>query len=172
MMKRVMRLLIIVVMVMPMLLSGIACTAKPAEGFAIYLTADDVPVERMPVLSHVETAAEPLISEDDIISYSRSTHEITLKPDAGRRLEEMQFPVDGTSFLVCVDKGPIYWGAFWPFYSSLSFDGVVIHMPVTSDDYTISIELGYPCSSFFRGEDPRDNPLIMRRLEDAAKLIP
>ncbi len=171
MMKGVIRLLIASAMLLPAVLSATACTPPQGEGFAVYLTADDIPPERMEMLSRVETAADPIIAQDDIVSYRRSTHEIVLKPDAAGRLSETLFPVHGTSFLVCVDGAPLYWGAFWPYYSSLSFDGVVIPVPVLNGD-TIRIELGYPGSSFFSGEDPRDNPLVWQALTKAGKLKP
>jgi hypothetical protein len=41
-------------------------------------------------------------------------------------------------------------------YSSISFNGVVIDTtPVNKDHPIIQLQLGYPDSSFFRGEDPR-----------------
>jgi len=39
------------------------CTADKEEGFAIYLTKDDIPPSRMEALSHVEIAEKPIISE-------------------------------------------------------------------------------------------------------------
>ncbi|MFC1909389.1 hypothetical protein ACFLXD_06040, partial [Chloroflexota bacterium] len=42
--------------------------------------------------------------------------------------------IGGKSFLVCVDKAPIYWGAFWTPISSMSFDGVTIWKPLGSQE--------------------------------------
>lgn len=151
------------------------CTSQPpsGEGFAIYLTKDDIPVSQMPVLSHVDIAATPIIAGDDIISYVRSTHEIEITGDAYTRLIQLQTPTQGKAFVVCVDKNPIYWGAFWVPFSSQSFDGVTIEIPIllsTENGYHIKITLGYPAPSFFQGEDPRSNPVIMQSLENAGKL--
>jgi len=145
------------------------------EGFAIYLTRDNVPPSQMEALSHVDLADQPLISLDDIVSYNWTTHEIELTAAAYQRLEEIRFPTNGTSFLVCVDGQPVYWGAFWPYYSSLSFDGVIIgaapFLHTTEDaQNTIQITLGYPVLSVFQGVDPRLNPIIFESLEQAGKL--
>ncbi|UCH51925.1 MAG: hypothetical protein JSV54_04055, partial [Chloroflexota bacterium] len=66
----------------------------------------------------------------------------------------------------------IYWGAFWTPISSLSFDGVTIWKPLSLEGpHVITLDLGYPSSSFYGGEDPRNNPEVMRSLDKAGKLI-
>ena len=100
------------------------------EGFAIYLTRDDIPPEKMEMLSHVEIADQPIISIQDIITYNAQTHEIKLTDAAFERISRLEVPVRGKSFLVCVDKAPVYWGAFWTPISSISFDGVTIWKPL------------------------------------------
>jgi len=157
------------------LLVFIACssseTTPPGEGFAIYLTKDDIPVSQMPVLSHFELAAEPVISIDDVFSYYGETHEIELTPEAYERVMGLQVPTSGKSFVVCVAKQPVYWGAFWTLISSQSYDGVGIWVPdFFQQENTIQITIGYPSPSFFQGEDPRSNPVIMEALEQAGKL--
>jgi hypothetical protein len=141
------------------------------EGFAIYLTRDDIPPERMEMLSHVEIAEEPIISSDDIVTYDALTHRIELTADAVERIKNLEVPVHGRSFLVCVDKNPIYWGAFWTPLSSISFSGVNIWKIYGTDQKIIKLELGYPAESFFQGEDPRSNLDIMKSLKDSGKLI-
>ena len=144
------------------------------EGFAIYLTRDDTPVSMMPVLSHVDLAEKPIISMDDIESYTGDTHVIELTVEAYQRVMELQVPTSGRAFVVCVNKTPIYWGAFWTPMSSQSFDGIIImvppfppgELPVNS----ILIGLGYPGDGFYQGEDPRSNPEIIASLEQAGKL--
>jgi hypothetical protein len=128
----------------------------------------------MPALSHFELADTPFISANDIISYTWATHGIQLTPEAFKRIDELEVPTSGKSFVVCVDKAPVYWGAFWAGYSSQSFDGVTINVkpviPVENAPFSFKIWLGYPSSSFFQGEDPRSNPAIMESLEQAGKL--
>ena len=63
-------------------------------------------------------------------------------------------------------------GAFWTPISSLSFDGVTIWKPYSSQGpRVITLELGYPSSSFYGGKDPRNSAEILNSLEQAGKLI-
>jgi len=79
-----------------------------------------------------------------------------------------------TPFVVCVGKERIYRGAIWSSLSSREYDGVVIlepsYQPPESDSYTIRLELGYPTEKWFKGEDPRSDPRILRALEKAGKI--
>ncbi len=149
-----------------------ASATSEREGFAIYLTKDDIPPSRMEALSHVEIAEQPIISITDIIMYNAQTHELILTENAFNRIADLEVQVQGKSFMVCVDKAPIYWGAFWTPISSMSFDGVTIWKPLSTQELRgITIELGYPSSSFYSGEDPRNNVEVMESLEQAGKLI-
>jgi len=146
-------------------------TAAPSQTFAIYLTDPEIPPHKLAIQSHLELAEEPILAEDDIISYLWATHEITLSAAAIERLQALHVPTSGKSFAVCVDGAPIYAGAFWVSYSSQSFDGVVIDpILLTLERPTIQIQLGYPAPGFYRGEDPRSDPLIRAALEVAGKL--
>jgi hypothetical protein len=148
------------------------CSTPAGEGFAIYLTKNDVPPSQMEMLSHVDIADEPIISTDDVVSYNSATHEMLLTDEAFARLAELEVPVQGRSFLVCVDRGPVYWGAFWVAYSSQSFDGITIWKPLGVEGNTVvALELGYPSPSFHQGEDPRSSPAVMAALDEAGKLF-
>jgi hypothetical protein len=148
------------------------CAVSNVEGFAIYLTKADIPPAQMEALSHVDISDKPVIGLKDIVGYNGVTHEITLSAEAFKRVVDLEVPVRGTSFLVCVDKAPIYWGAFWTPVSSISFDGVTIWKPFGAQETkTVALELGYPSVSFYGGDDPRDNPLILDSLDKAGKLI-
>jgi hypothetical protein len=163
--------LIAALLLAPFLFSGCNSQNPEQEGFAIYLTRDDIPVSQMPALSHVEIAETPLISAKDIKAYTWDTHEIELAAKSYDRLAELKVPTSGKSFVVCVDKQPVYWGAFWTPFSSQSFDGVTIWvLPFSKPGNTIQLELGYPSSGFYQGDDPRDSPEIMQSLEQAGKL--
>ena len=147
------------------------CCSSKTEGFSIYLTRHDTPVSDMPALSHVKLDREPIVSMDDIISYAKETHEIELTAGAYERISELKVPISGKAFVACVDKKPIYWGAFWVGWSSQSFEGVTIMLPLLpSDQHLIQLDLGYPSSSLYHGEDPRSNPEILKSLEKAGKL--
>ncbi|UCG83187.1 MAG: hypothetical protein JSW38_13665 [Dehalococcoidia bacterium] len=174
-MKRVfgnirLKLATLIVVILILLICG--CSAATGEGFAIYLTKADIPPAQMEALSHVDIAGQPIISMEDIITYNAQTHELKLIDTAFERIYELDVPVSGKSFVVCVDKEPIYWGAFWTPISSISFDGVTIWKPLSLEEpHIVTLELGYPSSSFYGGEDPRSNPEVMRALEQANKLI-
>ena len=152
-----------------LILSG--CTPSKAEGFAIYLTKEDIPPAQMPVLSHIDITEWSIIAMGDIITYNAKTPEITLTTSAYDRISNLEVPVRGRSFVVCVAKRPIYWGAFWTPLSSISFGGVTIVKPLSSQDAkVVKLELGYPSPSFYGGEDPRPNAEVMKSLEQAGKL--
>lgn len=148
------------------------CSAVDHGGFAIYLTAEDIPPDRMEMLSHVNIADKPVMSIQDVVSYNGRTHEIQLTGSAFERLCRLDVPVRGKSFLVCIDKSPVYWGAFWSPVSSLSFDGVAIMKPLMPrQPETIRLNLGYPSTSYYGGQDPRNNSEVLKSLEQAGKLI-
>jgi hypothetical protein len=141
------------------------------NGFSIYLLADNIPPQKLVIQSHLDLAPEVLLSMDDIVSYNQVTHEIELTPTGYEKIAALSVPVDGISFTVCVDGQPIYAGAFWVAYSSLSFDGVVIDtLRATREQPVIQIQLGYPGPDFFSGEDPRSDPRILQAFEQAGKL--
>ena len=146
-------------------------TAGAKGAFAIYLTDPEIPPSRLAIQSHLELAAEPILTVDDIISYVWDTHEITLTAAGLERLHALSVPTHGKSFVVCLDRQLIYAGAFWAAYSSQSFDGVVID-PIfaTPERPVVQIQLGYPGPGFFRGEDPRSDARIRAALEGAGKL--
>ncbi|MCX6012158.1 MAG: hypothetical protein NTV30_01840 [Chloroflexi bacterium] len=147
------------------------CSGLNHEGFAIYLTEGDISPAQMPILSHVNITERPIIAMNDIIAYNAKTHEITLSAKAYVRISNLEVPVRGKSFVVCIDKQLIYWGAFWTPISSISFDGVTIWKPLNpQDSKVIKLELGYPSQSFYGGEDPRNNVEVMESLEQAGKL--
>ena len=163
---------IITVVIVYVLLVSNGCSTPNHEGFAIYLTKGDIPPAQMPALSHVDIAEQPIIAMNDIISYNAQTHELKLTANAYEDISQLDVPVSGKSFMVCVDKKLIYFGAFWTPVSSISFDGVTIWKPLSlGETRIINLELGYPSSSFYGGEDPRNNPEVIRSLEQAGKLI-
>ena len=125
---------------------------RPLEGgFGIYLLG----------------SGELVISDREIVSYNKTSHEIELTEAGVAKIEGLQVPVNGTGFVVKVEGEEIYRGAFWTPISSLPYNGVVIETVVTDD--SVKIEAGYP-SSQFQGEDPRDNPKIFDYLSRLGKL--
>ena len=147
-------------------------TRAGEEGFAIYLTAGALSVAQMAAadLAQVPLAETPLIATDDMCAYLKARHEIELTPEAYDRVRELAIPVGGRPFVVCVDRHPVYWGAFWTPLSSASFSGVVIMQPLGAVGHTIGIELGYPSVQDFQGKDPRGAVEIMDALAREGKL--
>jgi len=178
--KPITPIIIGIILVLGILVSSICITSEGAtsegegfgEGFAIYLTKQDIPPAQMEALSHVAIAERPIITISDIITYDAQEHKLKLTASAFERISQLDVPTRGKSFIVCVDKRPIYWGAFWVLWSSLSFDGVTIWKPLSlKEPHVIRLELGYPSSVLYIGEDPRSNPVVIESLEQAGKLI-
>jgi hypothetical protein len=156
-----------IALVLGILVSSI-CVTSEGEGFAIYLTKQDIPPAQMEALSHVKLADQPIISVEDVITYDAQTHEIKLADEAFERISQLDVSTGGKSFIVCVDKKSIYWGAFWVPWSCTFFVGVTIWLPpILEEPYVIRLEL----SGLYSGEDPRSNPAVIESLEQAGKLI-
>jgi hypothetical protein len=156
----------------PLVLGACSSTPPaPGEGFAIYLTLNNIPVSEMHLVKTYYIPPMPYISPDDILSYDKATNVITLTPPAYQKVLALPVPMDGLAFVACVDKKPIYWGAFWLPISSQSFSGVTILLNLADTiSNRIQIGLGYPDQSYFQGKDPRSNQVIMAALEKAGKL--
>ena len=178
--KPITPIIIGIVLVLSILVLGICATLEGEgkveendEGFAIYLTKQDIPPAQMEDVPNVEIAERPIITINDIITYDAQEYELRLTASAVERLFQLDVPTRGKLFIVCVDKQPIYLGAFWVPWSSQSFEGVTIWKPLTFDEShdVIKLELGYPSSEVYTGEDPRSNRVVMESLKQAGKLI-
>jgi hypothetical protein len=96
-------------------------------------------------------------------------HQIKLSPSTAKLLDDLELP--GRYFVVTVNREPVYMGTIMAAYFSRSDDGVVILWPpMTGDDQTIQIQLGYPGADFFVGVDPRADPKVIDSLRQAEKL--
>jgi hypothetical protein len=151
------------------------CVRSEAGDFSIHLLADEVAATELSVddLDALELQEQALVSADDIVTYSRTTHEIELTAEAYARIGQLftlPAKVRGIPFVVSVGPDRIYAGAFWTPVSSISFDGVVIGQPFDVDKHVIKIGLGYPSSEAFSGQDPRSDQRILQSLEAAGKL--
>lgn len=142
--------------------------------FSIYLVKQTMSAQQMTEidLNDLELDEIPILSVDDIVTYTWETHEIDLTDSGYERIAELDVPVTtGVPFVVCVGREPIYGGAFWVAYSSMSFHGIVIDTLLAMDKHPIRIQLGYPESpELFEGEDTRSDPRILQSLEAAGKL--
>jgi hypothetical protein len=156
-------------------LTLLGCQAVRNDHFAIYLLSRDIPATELSQIEIGQLTLEssPILSNDDIVSYDKTSHIVELTPAAFGRIQSiftLPAKVDGIPFVVCVGKERIYTGAFWTPLSSLSYDGVVIMQPFDSEKTTIQIALGYPVPDVFTGVDPRADPRILKALEQDGKL--
>lgn len=163
----------VIVLLVASILMG--CIPSGATGFSIHLLADEVPATELSIidLNDLEVQEEPIVSGDDIVTYSRETHEIELTAEAHDRIQQLfalPVQVSGMPFVVCAGGDRIYAGAFWTPASSISFDGVVICEPYDRERRVIRIGLGYPSAEAFTGTDPRSDPRVLQSLEAAGKL--
>ena len=173
-MKRqfVKRLVSLIIVIVGAVILSSGCTGSKGEGFAIYLTKEDLPPAQMEVQGNVELADGPIIGIDDVVSYNEQTHELKVSQSAFERLFQLDVPTTSKTFMVCVNMNPVYWGALRSPISSQSFDGVTIWKPNNaSEPYIVTLELGYPVASFYGGADPRNKPEIISPLKKAGKLI-
>ncbi|MEJ2271956.1 MAG: hypothetical protein P8X91_05660 [Candidatus Bathyarchaeota archaeon] len=104
-----------------------------------------------------------MISENEIIGYNRSSHEIILTDEGIKKIENLSqsLPLDGKPFVLRINGEDIYEGWFWSPVSSIHCSEIVIQTRVRNN--IIQITTGYP-ESQFQGEDPRNNSTILTHL--------
>ena len=134
----------------------------------ILYSASQVPTERFSIYL-VETN-EVTISDEEIMYYIKTSHEIKLAQEGAEKIEQLSLkvPMNGTKFMIKINGKEIYGGWFWSPISSIPCSSVVIETTVRNE--TIKIETGYP-SSHFQGEDPRNNPTVFNYFQAAGKLV-
>jgi hypothetical protein len=155
------------------LLAGCAVARpSPAEGVAIYLPAQQLSGSQVleAVLDGIALQPQPIIAENEIVSYTASTHDLVLVAPAMERLAALKVPVNGRGFVVCVNRGPIFAGAFWVLWSSLSFDGITIDLPLDASDGRVRLYSGYPMQDASSPTDPRDDARLLEAFRRAGKL--
>lgn len=154
-------------------ITGSACQASNRHGFAIYLLSTNIPATELSHFDINRLALEtnPVISNEEIVSYEISTHTMELTQAGFTRIQQgFPIPMNGLPFVVCVGDDRIYTGAFWASISSISYDGVVIMQSYDSKDTSIQITFRYPGPEFFRGYDPRADSRILKALEEGNKI--
>jgi hypothetical protein len=152
-----------------------SCRSAQNDHFAIYLLSQDILAADLSQsdIGQLVLESEPLVSNNDIVSYDKISHSIELTRAAFNRVQgvfTLPVKVNGMPFVVCVGEERIYAGAFWTPLSSLSYDGVVIMQPFDPEKTMIQIALGYPVPSVFTGNDPRADLRIIKALEQDGKL--
>jgi hypothetical protein len=119
------------------------------------------------------------IRSEQIRSYDWKTHTLRLAPKVREHLAiqlRQQGPiVTGIPFSLAVGGDVIYTGVFTSMVSSWSFSTPVIVVDAQTiqaklKTNELQIQLGYPTSDFFRGNDPRNHLRIQQALKAAGKL--
>jgi len=167
--NRAMKLIFLFMVCILFISSG--CSVPNHEGFTIYLTKGDIPPEKMPSLNHIAIPDEPIVGIDDILTYNSSLYQITFNENASNRISNLSVPMNGTSFVVCVNRKPIYWGVFWPVFSSgiAPASHVIVSYPL-SHTVQMGLDQNILQLDFYGSTDPRNDPKIIKSLEQAGKL--
>jgi hypothetical protein len=116
-----------------------------------------------------ELESEPLLTEQDIVSYDWPTHTIALTKSGEKKIPDIKaVGTGGVEFVIVADGQRCYRGAFWASLSSQSHGEPVID--VLRRGRTLQIQRAYPDASFAVGDDPRSDPRILQALEAAGKI--
>ncbi len=84
------------------------------------------------------------LSYDDLESYDRDSYSFKLSEEAIEFLDNQEFNVHGTGFVVVAGEDPVYTGYFWPSYSSMSCDWLVADPLMAGITGELRMRLGYP----------------------------
>jgi hypothetical protein len=118
-----------------------------------------------------------IIAADQIRSYDWAEHTLTLAPKVRDQLAKRlrNELAAGTGFGVSVGGKVIYTGTLTSVVSSKSFSTpvIVVDLPILDmkqGENQIRIQLGYPGTNSFKGEDPRGDQRIRDALKAGGKL--
>ncbi len=112
---------------------------------------------------------ELVISDKDIVWYDRNSYEVKLTDEGIKKIQALKVGVYGEPFVIKINDEEIYNGSFWAPISSIPYHGVVIEIPVNTNDNTIKLEKGYP-PEYFQGAGPRGDPRIIDYFQKIGKL--
>lgn len=123
-------------------------------------------------VNKVSISGEAIILYKNIISYDTASHIITLSyPVDSLKIKK---DINGTPVLITLDGEKIYGLWFWSSFSSAICNWIVVVPDSPFDSLRqnqLKIDLGYPTSKYFKGNDPRNNPKIISRLVTDGKAI-
>ena len=127
----------------------------PSERFGIYVLNNN----------------ELIISDDEIVWYNKSSHEIKLTEEGAEKIDAIKMisVTYGEPFVLKIGDQEIYSGCFWTPMSSVSHQGIIIETLVDPSDNTIKLEMGYPSGSL-QDSDPRNDPMIFDHFQKMGKL--
>lgn len=118
------------------------------------------------------TEASAFLEYADLLTYNPDEYLFTISEDAINKIESMDHSVYGIPFGVLVNNELIYTGYFWPSYSSLSCDWIVIDPLTLRNDNKLKVNLGY-ASSIQKTEIPdrRNDPRILSVFRVGRRLV-
>ena len=114
---------------------------------------------------------ELVISDDEIVWYNKSSHEIKLTEEGVKKIQALKV-VDvsyGEPFVLKIGDQEIYNGSFWSPISSIPYHGITILTLVNTTDNTIKLVNGYPSGSL-QDADPRNDLRIFDHFQKLGKL--
>jgi hypothetical protein len=111
-----------------------------------------------------------VISDEDIVWYNMTSHEIKLTEGGVAKIEGLKVSVFGSQFKVKIDGEEIYNGTFMTPFSSVPLPPSDVVIETFVQNNTIRIQVGYP-SSQPTGEDPRINSKIFSHFQNINKLV-
>jgi len=122
--------------------------------------------------SSVVIRETPLVAYDDFLTYNADEYLFLITDEAKEAIQSLQHSVHGLAFAVTSDREIIYTGYFWPSYSSLGCDWVVIDPLMLFGDNELRVRLGYP--GLLEGTDVpdhRNDRRILNQFRRDGKLI-
>ena len=94
--------------------------------------------------STVVTKDEPLVRYEDFISYDPVQYVFEITDDAKAAIQDLQHSSFGIAFAIRANNELIYTGYFWPGYSSLGCNWVVIDPLWLWRGNELEVKIGYP----------------------------
>ena len=121
---------------------------NPAKGeielylLASYETSDSTNFQIIESTAHIQS--KPLLSYSDFISYNPEKYTFKISDIAKIKIKELDHRLNGLAFALTADNKIIYTGYFWPGYSSMSCDWIVIDPIMINEENKMIVRLGYP----------------------------
>jgi len=113
---------------------------------------------------------ELVISDEDIVWYNRTSHEIKLTEVGVNKIQRLHVSLYGNPFVVEINGEKICNGSFVTPISSISPPPSEIVIETLIQNNAVKIQKGYPPSQF-GAEDPRNNPKILDYFQNNKKLV-
>jgi hypothetical protein len=111
-----------------------------------------------------------VISDEDIVWYNRTSHEIKLTEVGANKIQRLQVSLYGKPFVVKINGEEICNGSFVTPISSIPPPPSEVVIETLVQNNAIKIQKGYPPSQF-GAEDPRNNPKIFDYFQNIKKLV-